>query len=167
VKPAAKAIGAAEAGTSPALASARLCSPRLPDLDMLASMKPKTMSHISVAKWLLIILAGLSFVGPIYAQERVVYTAFLSERDHYNSNGERLTSVADILRQDRANYYKGGGDRRDEDDGGFFATTESRAKFEYYTIILGNVRAAAIIQGAQRSVVVRVVGRRIYVEGVE
>ncbi len=134
---------------------------------MLASMKPKTMSSVPMAKWLLIIMAGLLFAGPIYAQERVVYAAFLSERDHYNSNGDRLTSVADILRQDRANYYKGGGDSGDADDGGFFATTEGRAKFEYYTIILGNVRAAAIIQGAQRSIVVRVVGRRIYVEAVE
>ena len=32
------------------------------------------------------------------------YTARLSERDHYNSNGQRLLSAAAIIRQDRANF---------------------------------------------------------------
>jgi hypothetical protein len=31
------------------------------------------------------------------------YVALLSETDHFNSNGQRLTSAAAIIRQDRAN----------------------------------------------------------------
>jgi hypothetical protein len=129
---------------------------------MLVSMKLKTLFPISVPKYLLIILAGLLLVPRSQAEEGVHYTTYLSEKDHYNSNGERLTSVADILRQDRANYHKGRGDRSDEDDGGIFATTEGRAKFEYYRIILQSLKAGSLIAEPQR-VWVRVEGRRIYV----
>jgi hypothetical protein len=127
---------------------------------MLLSMKLKTM--FPMVKHLLIIVAGLAFAGLAHAEEGVYYTTYLSEEDHYNSNGDRLKSVADILRQDRANYHKGRGDRADKDDGGIFATTEGRAKFEYYAIILQGVRAASLIAEPQR-VWVRVEGRRIYV----
>ena len=139
-----------------------ICSLRARDLDMLPNMKPKKMFPISIPKYLLLILAGLSFAAWAHAEEGVYYTTYLGEKDHYNSNGDRLKSVADILRQDRANYHKGRGDRLDEDDGGIFATTEGRAKFEYYAITLQGVRAASLIAGPQR-VTVRVEGRRIYV----
>jgi hypothetical protein len=129
---------------------------------MLLSMKPKTLFPISIPKYLLLILAGLSFAPWAHAGEGVRYTTYLSKNDHYNSNGERLRSVPDILRQDRANYHKGTGDRSDEDDEGIFATTEGRAKFEYYAIILQGVRAASLIAEPQR-VWVEVKGRRIYV----
>ena len=46
----------------------------------------------------------------------VVYRARLSAVDHLNSAGVRLDKVADILRQDRANYYKGKGDADDGPD---------------------------------------------------
>src|ERR1700736_1548798 len=42
------------------------------------------------------------------------YTARLSARDHFNSNGERLQSAAAIIRQDRANFYVYG--LRDSED---------------------------------------------------
>jgi hypothetical protein len=60
----------------------------------------------------------------------------------------RLTSVADILRQDRANYHKGQGGSRDEDDGGMFATKEGRNKFETYGIVLENLSASGLIKSA-------------------
>ncbi len=134
---------------------------------MLASMKPKTLFNLPILQYLLIILAGLFFAAPAYAEEGIVYAAFISEKDRYNSNGDRLKSVADILRQDRANYHKGRGDRADEDDGGIFATAEGRTKFEYYRIILENLKATDLIGGSQASIVVRVRGRTIYVEAVE
>lgn len=135
---------------------------------MLASMKPKTRSHLPIAGYLLVILVGLSFAGAVSASEEgISYAAFLSDKDHYNSNGDPLTSVADILRQDRANYHEGRGDWQDQDDGGIFATREGRAKLGSYAIVLENFKAAALIEGSQRSIVVRVRGRRIYVEGVE
>ena len=97
-----------------------------------------------------------------------VYFTVLDKNDHYNSNGERLTSMADILRQDRANYHNGQGGPRDEDDGGIFATKEGRSKFNTYAIILENLPASQIIQGRGGvTIVVRVLGEKIYVEGVE
>jgi len=58
------------------------------------------------------------------------YTAVLSERDHFNSNGERLNSAAAIIRQDRANLHKfGKGDPGDEGDR-YFAKAENRARLE-------------------------------------
>jgi len=99
--------------------------------------------------------------------EGTVYFTVLDEKDHYNSNGERLGSVSDILRQDRANYHKGQGGRRDEDDGGIFATKEGRSKFETYAIVLENLPASGIITGQYATIVVRVIGQKIYVEAVE
>ena len=116
---------------------------------------------------LLASVIGLFLATSTGADEGIVYAAFLSPKDHLNSNGERLNSVADILRQDRANFHKGGGDPGDEDDGGIFSTTEGRGKFEHFQIVLQNVSAGSIIRGTQRSIVVRVRGRKILVEAVE
>jgi hypothetical protein len=66
-----------------------------------------------------------------HAQELIEsYTALLSEADHFNSSGQRLTSAAAIIRQDRANYYRYG--VRDADDEGdqFFADEGNRAVLE-------------------------------------
>jgi hypothetical protein len=54
------------------------------------------------------------------------YVTRLGANDHFNSNGERLTSPAMIIRQDRANFHKFG--RRDPEDesDGFFRDVHSR-----------------------------------------
>jgi hypothetical protein len=58
------------------------------------------------------------------------YVALLSERDHFNSNGQRLTSAAAIIRQDRANFHRFGiRDPEDQDDP-FFADEGNRAALE-------------------------------------
>ena len=44
------------------------------------------------------------------------YIARLSLADHFNSSGQRITTVAGIIRQDRANYHKF--DVRDREDQG-------------------------------------------------
>lgn len=134
---------------------------------MLISMKPKTLFPTPIVQFLIIILTGLFFVSPANAGDRVEYATFISQKDLYNSNGDRLKSVADILRQDRANYHKGNGDRADEDDGGIFGTAEGRSKFESYPIVLQNLKSADLISGSQGSIVVRVRGRKIFVEAVE
>jgi hypothetical protein len=60
----------------------------------------------------------------------VSYTTRLSAQDHFNSNGERLTSAAEIIRQDRANYYVYGlRDSEDEPDS-FFSSKSNRARLE-------------------------------------
>ncbi len=58
------------------------------------------------------------------------YVALLSERDHFNSDGQRLTSAAAIIRQDRANFHRFGlRDPADEDDR-FFVDEGNRAALE-------------------------------------
>jgi hypothetical protein len=58
------------------------------------------------------------------------YQALLSDRDHFNSSGQRLTSAAAIIRQDRANYHRFGlRDAEDENDR-FFANATNRAALE-------------------------------------
>ena len=48
------------------------------------------------------LVSSTSYAEPLLES----YTARLSSEDHFNSNGERLKSVAAIIRQDRANYHK-------------------------------------------------------------
>jgi hypothetical protein len=68
---------------------------------------------------------------PIHAQQLIgSYVALLSEADHFNSDGQRLTSAAAIIRQDRANFHRFGiRDPEDEDDT-FFADEGNRAALE-------------------------------------
>jgi len=58
------------------------------------------------------------------------YEARLSYRDHFNSHGSRLETVAGIIRQDRANYHRYR--RRDAEDtwDRFFDSKENRATME-------------------------------------
>jgi hypothetical protein len=58
------------------------------------------------------------------------YQALLSERDHFSSSGQRLTTAAAIIRQDRANFHRFGiRDPEDETDK-FFADADNRAALE-------------------------------------
>jgi hypothetical protein len=58
------------------------------------------------------------------------YRARLSTMDHHNSSGERLTSPAAIIRQDRANFHVFGiMDPEDENDN-FFSDKANRARLE-------------------------------------
>ena len=58
------------------------------------------------------------------------YQARLTARDHFSSRGERLTSAAAVIRQDRANFYVY--NLRDEEDeaDSFFANKANRARLE-------------------------------------
>ena len=60
------------------------------------------------------------------------YVARLSSKDHHNSSGAKLTSVAAILRQDRANYHKY--NKRDKEDqtDQFFTIAKNRGMLEKY-----------------------------------
>lgn len=68
---------------------------------------------------------------PGRAQELVEsYVALLSEADHFNSSGQRLTSAAAIIRQDRANYHRFGiRDPQDQSDT-LFADERNRQALE-------------------------------------
>ena len=128
-----------------------------------------TLAQASFAMILTVLAADAADFQQVHERARsqgTVYFTVLDKNDYYNSNGERLKSVADILRQDRANYYKGQRGPRDEDDGGIFATKEGRNKFDTYAIVLENVSASDLIKGRQATIVVRVLGQKIYVEAV-
>jgi hypothetical protein len=92
-------------------------------------MRPTTL--------LLVLIVAFLSAGPVrtaHAQGRgdfiESYTARLSPRDHYNSNGERLRNAAEIIRQDRANYYVYGlRDSEDEPDS-YFSSKRNRARLE-------------------------------------
>ncbi len=76
-------------------------------------------------------LIGLLLLSPLsHAEDTLVesYTARLSSEDHFNSDGTRLKSVADIIRQDRANYHKF--NIRDNEDTGdnFFDDKDQRER---------------------------------------
>ncbi len=58
------------------------------------------------------------------------YIARLSDNDHHASDGYRLDSAAQVVRQDRANWHRfGRGDAEDDDDP-WFGTANARARFE-------------------------------------
>ncbi len=79
---------------------------------------------------LIAILAAAAFSPASAAHLIESYDAYLGRDDHFNSNGERLTTAAAVIRQDRANYHKFGiRDRRDEDDR-FFDDVANRAYLE-------------------------------------
>ena len=87
----------------------------------------------------------LAATGTATAAEKPIdtYYARLSERDHYSSSGQRLTKVAGIVRQDRANVHQFGKvDAEDEKDK-FFSSKDNRAKLEN---MLANVRISPIDQ---------------------
>jgi hypothetical protein len=80
---------------------------------------------------ILLATAAIAIAAPAGAQQMIEsYNARLSRADHFNSNGERLTSPAAIIRQDRANFHKFGiRDPEDEGDS-YFADQGARAYME-------------------------------------
>jgi hypothetical protein len=76
---------------------------------------------------------GISVCAPTFSHAQQLigsYVARLSEADHFNSRGQRLTSAAAVIRQDRANFHRYGiKDQEDEVDT-FFADEGNRAALE-------------------------------------
>lgn len=85
-----------------------------------------------ITRCVLLAVVSLGLAAPIASAQQLVesYVARLSARDHFNSNGVRLSSPAAIIRQDRANFHQfGSADPEDEGDR-FFASRENRATME-------------------------------------
>jgi S1-C subfamily serine protease len=59
------------------------------------------------------------------------YTALLSETDHFNSRGQRLTTAAAVIRQNRANFHRFGIRSPEDQDDPFFGEERNRAALEY------------------------------------
>lgn len=91
------------------------------------SMLRSTMAWLALGLTTTVVLAPAPALSADVIES---YVARLSEDDHYNSNGQRLTSAAAIIRQDRANYHRFG-NRDGEDEGdAFFNSQENRALME-------------------------------------
>ena len=74
-----------------------------------------------------LVLASLLASSPALADRLVEnYVARLGPEDHFNSSGERLTSPALIIRQDRANYHKFGVRDPEDQSDDFFQSASNR-----------------------------------------
>jgi hypothetical protein len=82
---------------------------------------------------ILVLAIAIAACAPTLAQAQQLiasYVARLSVTDHLNSNGQRLTSAAAIIRQDRANFHRFRiRDPEDQDDP-FFADQGNREALE-------------------------------------
>lgn len=79
-------------------------------------------------------LLTLALLGgsPLVPADELVesYIARLSAQDHFNSQGERLSSAAAIIRQDRANFHKFNNKDSEDTYDTVFADVEQRAALE-------------------------------------
>lgn len=111
---------------------------------------------------ILSLIAGASLaamaggIGAAQAQGAFLdeYVAFLGPDDHFNSNGQRLTEPWQVIRQDRANYYKGIRDPGDEGDG-YFSDIANRALMEQM-VLHGRIDPRARSQIVNQNVWIRV-----------
>lgn len=83
----------------------------------------------------LIILSSLIVLSVLpsnsFADELIgEYNAYIGEDDLYNSNGQRLTQPWQIIRQDRANFYKFGISQDGDEADPFFESQRNREAAE-------------------------------------
>lgn len=88
------------------------------------------------------------------------YAAFIGKDDLYNSSGVRLTEPWQVLRQDRANYWKFGIRQPGDEADPFFYSVENRATMEQM-VMDGRIdpRAARMILQGGATVYVTIWGR--------
>ena len=101
------------------------------------------------------------FIGTAWAYDGITfYGAKISSKDRVNSDGVALTTVAAMLQQDRANYYKF--KKRDSEDqsDGFFTTVDKRLLFQKAKIKIDPQLAKKIQNGAVQLVTVYVYDER-------
>jgi hypothetical protein len=116
----------------------------------------KRLIELLVASGILLAAAPV-----VYAQQVLdEYSAYISENDLYNSNGDRLRQPWQIIRQDRANVHRYGIVDADDEGDYFFEDADNRALLESLVAQGAISRAAgrAIVNG-KVSIYVQVFGR--------
>ena len=85
---------------------------------------------------------------PLLAYDGIdLYSCRISAQDRVNSRGGRLTTLRDILSQDRANYHKfGKRDQADERDTSF-TTAAARQRFQTARIRISKSLQSRILAG--------------------
>lgn len=109
----------------------------------------KSVVKVTLAT-LMLAVCGASYAAPSNCN----YQTYISGNDLTNSNGQKLKSVAQILRQDRANYHNGYGDEYDNDDECGLDDAKARQRFE------NTLKKAKISPSVQRNIL----GGDVYVE---
>lgn len=86
---------------------------------------------ISISRGAAALVTALLLATAAQADEYLgSYQARISENDKHASDGYRLDTVPQMIRQDRANFHKfGSGDPEDESDR-WFRSQDARARFE-------------------------------------
>jgi len=78
-----------------------------------------------------VLVAVLVLAGAASADEYLgSYQARISSDDKRASDGYRLDTVPQMIRQDRANFHKFGATDSEDEDDPWFTSTSSRARFE-------------------------------------
>ncbi|MBN7787349.1 hypothetical protein JYP51_20665 [Ponticoccus gilvus] len=98
--------------------------------------------------------------SPAIAQDVVAsYAAYIGDRDLFNSNGERLTAPAQVLRQDRANYHRFGIAQAGDEWDPVFDSADNRAAMEAM-VNAGSIEpgAAQILMSGGAMVLVQIFG---------
>ena len=97
---------------------------------------------------IIILFFLLTLSSSIFAYDGITYYgAEITQSDRYNSNGQRLSSVREILRQDRANYYVYGTSSRLDQPDGYFKSKSNRGIFDRAKITISPSLASSIISG--------------------
>jgi len=107
------------------------------------------------------------FIPPGFAAgPEDVYYARLSKADHFNSNKKKLTSVAAIIKQDRANFHEFGKQDKEDTNDVYFSTFPDREKLEGM-LKEGNKiseKARKVIINGRPLIKVEIYKNRIYVK---
>jgi S1-C subfamily serine protease len=86
-----------------------------------------------IKKLIIAIVIGLAANTPLHTHAQQLigsYTALLSDADHFSSRGQRLTTAAAVIRQNRANFHRFGIRSPEDQDDPFFGDERNRAALE-------------------------------------
>jgi hypothetical protein len=106
------------------------------------------MKRLAAATAVGLLVAG--FTATAKADEFLgSYVARISDEDHFASDGYRLESAAQMVRQDRANYHKFHRRDRDDERDAWFRGNDDRARLERM------LQRPGAMSGSTRNAIVR------------
>ena len=85
-----------------------------------------------------------------------LYDCVISKKDRFNSSGTKLTSVRDILAQDRANYHRFQRRDAEDSDDNYFTSVARRANWQKAKLRISPILAQKIKSGGKVEITVYV-----------
>lgn len=85
-----------------------------------------------------------------------LYDCVISKKDRFNSSGTKLTSVRDILAQDRANYHRFQRRDAEDSDDNYFTSVARRANWQKAELRISPILAQKIKSGGEVEITVYV-----------